>query len=266
MLRYKKNDKSSESLKVTDEKAEEVEEEIDFDEFLNDLNEELKPVEEQLPPEFTEEQTSAIIKMQAMQRGAKDRNELRKRKESATKVQAFHRGHKKRKELEEKRKAAVKLQAMHRGYVDRKELNKQKNSAIKMQAVHRGYMDRKKIEKNRKQVHDDEINASPSPPKEKRGKNTVKWPKREIAGWEKMIGTTYGVQWPKWNSGIPITSCRRRKIKKYQGQMATLDLEKRWDNGTKVSQYREPDMIKKKIMQKSNIKKNKNRKKKIQYF
>ena len=284
---------SSQQQQNRETDAEEVEEELDFDNFLQELEHELLPVEEKLPRDFTSDEEKAVVKMQAIQRGAKERNEIRKRKESATKLQAVQRGRRHRKELEEKKNAAIKLQALHRGHRDRKDIEKQKLSAIKMQAVHRGYMDRKKLlikTSDGGKNDDNKQNKIPSPPQRKSGRNrankrqnkkfarqviskeskkemeyndefqqqqqsientTVKWPKNEIGHWEKMIGSNYGVQWPKWSSDIPVTSFRKRKIKKYQNERAILDLEKRWDNGTKISEYRVPDLFEKKMMKKN---------------
>ncbi len=293
---------SSQQQQNRETDAEEVEEELDFDNFLQELEHELLPVEEKLPRDFTSDEEKAVVKLQAIQRGAKERNEIRKRKESATKLQAVQRGRRHRKELEEKKNAAIKLQALHRGHRDRKDIEKQKLSAIKMQAVHRGYMDRKKLlikTSDGGKNDDNKQNKIPSPPQRKSGRNrankrqnkkfarqviskeskkemeyndefqqqqqsientTVKWPKNEIGHWEKMIGSNYGVQWPKWSSDIPVTSFRKRKIKKYQNERAILDLEKRWDNGTKISEYRVPDLFEKKMMKKNNNKKNKKNK------
>ena len=113
---------SSQQQQNRETDAEEVEEELDFDNFLQELEHELLPVEEKLPRDFTSDEEKAVVKLQAIQRGAKERNEIRKRKESATKLQAVQRGRRHRKELEEKKNAAIKLQALHRGHRDRKDI------------------------------------------------------------------------------------------------------------------------------------------------
>ena len=120
-----------------------------------------------------EEQENAALKIQAMHRGKKAREQLRKDRDeeeaAALKIQAMHRGRKTRQTLsrqkeaeaeeEELTAAALKIQAVHRGRKTRMELLKQKQeeeeeltaAALKIQAVHRGRKTRMDLLKERQE-------------------------------------------------------------------------------------------------------------------
>ena len=54
---------SSQQQQNRETDAEEVEEELDFDNFLQELEHELLPVEEKLPRDFTSDEEKAVVKM-----------------------------------------------------------------------------------------------------------------------------------------------------------------------------------------------------------
>eukprot|EP00943_MAST-04B_sp_MAST-4B-sp1_P005425 g5425.t1 len=87
----------------------------------------------------------ATTKIQAMQRGRKQRREQEEQAQAALKIQAIQRGKMARKEKEEQAKAALKIQAAHRGRAARKEKEEQAQAAQKIQAIHRGKMTRKEL-------------------------------------------------------------------------------------------------------------------------
>ena len=120
-----------------------------------------------------EEQENAALKIQAMHRGKKAREQLRKDRDeeeaAALKIQAMHRGRKTRQTLSRQKEAeaeeeeltatALKIQAVHRGRKTRMELLKQKQeeeeeltaAALKIQAVHRGRKTRMDLLKERQE-------------------------------------------------------------------------------------------------------------------
>ena len=128
-----------------------------------------------------EEQENAALKIQAMHRGKKAREQLRKDRDeeeaAALKIQAMHRGRKTRQTLsrqkeaeaeeEELTAAALKIQAVHRGRKTRMELLKQKQeeeeeltaAALKIQAVHRGRKTRMDLVKERQEKEELEAAA-----------------------------------------------------------------------------------------------------------
>ena len=128
-----------------------------------------------------EEQENAALKIQAMHRGKKAREQLRKDRDeeeaAALKIQAMHRGRKTRQTLsrqkeaeaeeEELTAAALKIQAVHRGRKTRMELLKQKQeeeeeltaAALKIQAVHRGRKTRMDLLKERQEKEELEAAA-----------------------------------------------------------------------------------------------------------
>ena len=128
-----------------------------------------------------EEQENAALKIQAMHRGKKASEQLRKDRDeeeaAALKIQAMHRGRKTRQTLsrqkeaeaeeEELTAAALKIQAVHRGRKTRMELLKQKQeeeeeltaAALKIQAVHRGRKTRMDLVKERQEKEELEAAA-----------------------------------------------------------------------------------------------------------
>ena len=120
-----------------------------------------------------QEQEAAALKIQAMHRGKKAREQLRKDRDeeeaAALKIQAMHRGRKTRQELSRQKEAdaeeqeltaaALKIQAVHRGRKTRMELLKQKQeeeeeltaAALKIQAVHRGRKTRMELLKEKQE-------------------------------------------------------------------------------------------------------------------
>ena len=116
--------------------------------------------------EASAEENQAAAKMQAVQRGNKDRKELIEKKGAATKMQAIQRGNKDRKELNEKKGAATQIQAVQRGNTQRTEVKAIKatlekkqiaeslpatkenvNAATKLQAIQRGNESRKDLDR-----------------------------------------------------------------------------------------------------------------------
>ena len=59
-----------------------------------------------------DETNAAAAKIQAVQRGNKEREELKEQEEAAAKIQAVQRGNKERAELKEQEEAAAKIQAL----------------------------------------------------------------------------------------------------------------------------------------------------------
>ena len=128
-----------------------------------------------------EEQENAALKIQAMHRGKKAREQLRKDRDeeeaAALKIQAMHRGRKTRQTLSRQKEAeaeeeeltatALKIQAVHRGRKTRMELLKQKQeeeeeltaAALKIQAVHRGRKTRMDLLKERQEKEELEAAA-----------------------------------------------------------------------------------------------------------
>ncbi len=101
-------------------------------------------------------EAAAIVRMQAVERGAQVRRQIQKEKEerdvAIVRLQASCRGMQTRKEqaVAERREerlareaaSAAKPQAMHRGGVARRERQEQTNAATRVQAIHRGRMAR----------------------------------------------------------------------------------------------------------------------------
>ena len=128
-----------------------------------------------------QEQEAAALKIQAMHRGKKAREQLRKDRDeeeaAALKIQAMHRGRKTRQELSRQKEAdaeeqeltaaALKIQAVHRGRKTRMELLKQKQeeeeeltaAALKIQAVHRGKKTRMELLRERREREEMEAAA-----------------------------------------------------------------------------------------------------------
>ena len=105
----------------------------------------------------SEEETAAIARMQAQQRGKMARQEMAEQQNAASKIAAVQRGKQDRqrvqgmkieKELgltgsEDEAKSIAKMQAAQRGKMARKEMEEQQAAATKLQAVQRGNMARK---------------------------------------------------------------------------------------------------------------------------
>ena len=121
---------------------------------------------------ITADKHNAATKLQAAQRGKRDRNELEEQKLAATKMQTIQRGIIARKKVAQKKdedednktitadkhNAATKLQAAQRGKRDRNELEEQKQAATKMQTIQRGIIARKNVAKKKKDdyMYDDQ--------------------------------------------------------------------------------------------------------------
>ena len=130
-----------------------------------------------------QEQEAAALKIQAVHRGKKAREQLRKDREeeeaAALKIQAMHRGRKTRQELSRQKEAdaeeqeltaaALKIQAVLRGRKTRMELLKQEQmeeeeeeltaAALKIQAVHRGRKTRMELLKEKQEKEEMEAAA-----------------------------------------------------------------------------------------------------------
>ena len=116
-----------------------------------------KKIEAELGLTGSEEESAAIARMQAQQRGKMARKEMAEQQNAASKIAAVQRGKQDRqrvqgmkveKELgltgsEDEAKSIAKMQAAQRGKMARKEMEEQQAAATKLQAVQRGNMARK---------------------------------------------------------------------------------------------------------------------------
>jgi hypothetical protein len=79
---------------------------------------------------MADEENQAAAKIQAIQRGNKERAELQDQSEAAAKIQAIQRGNKERAELQEQSEAAAKIQAIKRGNDEREKVKAMKEEIM----------------------------------------------------------------------------------------------------------------------------------------
>jgi hypothetical protein len=104
----------------------------------------------QLARRELEQQRSAALHIQARQRGKTSRTDMQQQRSRAIKMQAMQRGRLARRELEQQRSAALHIQARQRGKTSRTDMQQQRAAAIQMQALQRGRVARAELAAQRR--------------------------------------------------------------------------------------------------------------------